>query len=132
MADPLILVNSYRLQPGKEDAYQEGFRKTTELVEAEEPKMLYFAHHLSEDGTTATTVQVHADADNLLYHMELVAEHIQQAAEHIEWSSMSLDVYGTPSPTLLEQMRQVAGSGVAVTVNPPVVSFSRLPVPQKS
>lgn len=132
MTDPLILINSYRLKPGKEDAYQEGFREVTELVEAKEPKMLYFASHLSEDGTTATTVQVHADADNLLHHMELAAEHIKEAAEFIEWSSMSLDVYGTPSPALLEQMRQVAGTGVAVTVNPPAVSISRLPVPQSS
>lgn len=132
MADPLIFINSYRVTPGNEDTYREAFREVADLVKAEEPKMLYFAEHVSEDGATVTTVQVHADADNLIHHMEVVGEHIQRAAEYIDWSSMSIDLYGTPSEALLEQMRQVAGTGVSVSVNPPAVSFSRLPVPQTS
>lgn len=128
MAEPLIFINTYRVTPGKEEAYLEAFQEVADIVEAGEPKMLYLAEHVSEDGATATTVQVHADADNLLFHMELVGQHIQRAAEYIDWSSMSIDLYGTPSAALLEQMRQVAGTGVSVTVNPPAVSFSRLPI----
>lgn len=53
-----------------------------DIVEAKEPKMLYFAHHVSEDGREATTVQVHADANNMSVHMELVADQIRR-----RWSS---------------------------------------------
>lgn len=132
MAEPLIFINRYQVKPGSEDTYREAFQEVADLVAAEEPKMLYFAEHVSEDGGTVTTVQVHADADNLIHHMQVVGEHIQQAAEYIEWSSMSIDLYGTPTPALLEQMREVAGTGIPVSVNPPAVSFSRLPVPQAS
>lgn len=132
MAEPFILINSYKVKPGKGEEYQERFSRVAELVEAEEPKMLYFAAHVSEDGSETTTVQVHADADNMIFHTQLIAEHVQEAAEYIDWDSMSIELYGTPTEDLLEQMRQVAGSGVSVTVSPPVVSFSRLPVPEQS
>lgn len=132
MAEPLIFINKTQLKPGKKEEYLEQFQVVTDIVAAQQPRMLYFAQHVSEDGETATTVQVHSDADNLIHHMQLVGDHIQRATEYIEWSTMSIDLYGTPSEELLEQMRQVAGTGVAVTVNPPAISFSRLPVPQSS
>ncbi len=114
-----------------EEEYKERFQAVADIVEAEEPKMLYFAEHVSEDGSENTTVQVHADADNMAYHMQLVGEHIQEAAQYLDWSSMSIRIYGSPTEGVLEQMRQIAGSGVSVTVSPAAVSFSRLPVPEE-
>lgn len=127
MAEPFIFVNTYKVKPGKEDDYRRSFQEVTDLVKAEEPRMLYFAEHVSEDGSETTTVQVHADADNMAYHMELVGVHIQAAAEYLDWSSMSIDIYGSPTDAVLEQMRQIAGSGVSVTVSPASVSFNRFP-----
>ncbi len=88
--------------------------------------MLYFAEHLSEDGTQASTVQVHADADNMGFHMDLVGEHVRAAAEYLDFSTMSIRIYGSPSGAVLEQMRQLAGSGASVTISPAAVSFDRL------
>ena len=55
--------NTYTIKPGKEEAYKTAHQQVADLVEAKEPKMLYFALHTSEDGSQATTVQVHADAE---------------------------------------------------------------------
>lgn len=131
MAEPFIFVNSYRVKPGKEEEYEEAFRRVAKVVEEEEPRMLYFACYRSEDSSVWTTVQIHADADNMVYHMDLVSDHIREAAEFLDWSSMDIHIYGTPTEALLEQMRQVAGSGVAVTVSPAKVNLSRLPVPEE-
>lgn len=127
MAEPFIFVNSYRIKPGKQEAYLEKFREVVDIVRDREPKMLYFAQHISEDGSEATTVQVHADADNMAFHMELLGARIRAAAEYLDWDSMSIRIYGSPSDGVLEQMRQLAGTGVSVTVSPAVAGFNRFP-----
>lgn len=127
MAQPFILISSSAIKPGKADEYLDRFREVAELVEAKEPRMLYFACHLSDDRTRESTVQIHADADNMGFHMELVADHIRTAAEYLDWTSMSIQIYGSPSDAVLEQMRQIAGSGVTVTISPAAVAFDRLP-----
>lgn len=125
MAEPFIFINSYGIKPGKEEQYQQDFRQVAELVEAEDQAMLYFGHHMSEDGTVATTVQVHSHADNMAAHMNRVGDHIQKAMQYLDASSMSIQIFGSPTEALLEQMRQLAGSGVSVTVSPAAVSFHR-------
>lgn len=125
MAEPFILINTYAAKPGKEEEYRKRFQEVADLVEAEEPRMLYFAHHESEDGAEGATVQVHADPDNMAVHMQLVDEHIREAAEYLDFSSMKIRIFGSPTAAVLDQMRQLAGAGVSVTVSPPVVAFDR-------
>jgi hypothetical protein len=127
MAEPFIFINTYAVKPGKVDAYRQKFREVADIVETKEPDMLYFAHHESEDGTQGTTVQVHAHPDNMLVHMELIGDHIRQAAEYLDFDSMHIQIFGTPSDAVREHIRMLAGSGVSVTVSPPVVAFDRFP-----
>lgn len=127
MAEPFIFINTYRIKEGQEDAYLEKFREVVDIVRAEEPKMLYFAEHLSEDGSESSVVQVHADAENMAFHMQLVQDRIRAAGRYLDVDSYSIRIYGNPTPDLLEQMRQLAGSGVSVTVNRPVAGFDRFP-----
>lgn len=125
MAEPFIFINSYAIKPGKEEEYGQRFSEVAEIVKAEDPAMLYFGHHISEDGSRATTVQVHANPDNMASHMRRVGDHIQSAMQYLDTSSMTIQIYGSPAEEILDQMRQLAGSGVSVTVSPPAVSFNR-------
>lgn len=127
MAEPFIFINTYTIKPGKEEEYLQRFQEVVDIVRAQEPKMLYFAEHVSEDGSEATTVQVHADADNMALHMQLVEDRIRAAGKYLDWDSMAIRIYGSPGDALLEQMRQLAGSGVSVTVSPAVAGFNRFP-----
>ena len=72
-------------QAGQGGGVQEAHQKVADLVEAKEPKMLYFALHTSEDGSEATTVQVHADAENFGYHMSVVQDHVRAAYEYVDY-----------------------------------------------
>lgn len=125
MAEPFIFTNTYTIKPGKREEYLQRFQEVADIVQDKEPKMLYFAEHVSEDGSEATTVQVHADAGNMAFHMQLIGDRIRASAEFLDWDSMAIRIYGTPDDALLEQMRQVAGSGVSVTISPPVAGFDR-------
>ena len=69
--------------------------------------------------------QVHADPANMGPHMRLVSEHIQEAMELLDPSSMSIRIFGTPTDDVLAQMREMAGSGVSVTVSTLSVGFDR-------
>lgn len=129
MAEPFVFISSYAIKPGQQEEYLKRFQEVADLVEANEPKMLYFAEHLSEDGAESATVQVHADADNMVTHMQLVGDHIRDAAQYLDFSTMSIRIYGAPTEAVLEQMRQLAGSGVSVTVSPAAISVNRLPTP---
>lgn len=131
MAEPFIFINTYKFKPGKEEEYRAAFQEVADIVEAQEPKMLYFAEHVSEDGSQATTVQVHSDPDNMAHHMQLVDKHIREASEYLDWSSMSIQIFGSPSEAVLEQMRELAGAGVSVTVSPAKITVNRLPVPEE-
>jgi quinol monooxygenase YgiN len=125
MAEPFIFINTYTIKPGKEEAYRTAHQKVADLVQAKEPKMLYFALHTSEDGSEATTVQVHADAENFGYHMSLVEDHVRAAHEYLDSSNTAIRIFGSPTAEILDQMRQLAGSGVSVTVSPPTLGFNR-------
>jgi hypothetical protein len=125
MAEPFIFINTYKIKPGKEEAYKTAHQKVADIVEAKEPKMLYFALHTSEDGSEATTVQVHADAENFGYHMSVVEDHVRAAHEYLDGTSIVIKVLGTPTAEILDQMRQLGGSGVSVTVSPATLGFNR-------
>jgi hypothetical protein len=125
MAEPFIFINTYTIKPGKEEAYKTAHQMVADLVEAKEPKMLYFALHTSEDGSQATTVQVHADAENFGYHMSVVEDHVRAAHEYVDYANAAISIFGSPTAAILDQMRQLAGSGVSVTVSPATLGFNR-------
>jgi len=87
--------------------------------------MLYFALHTSEDGSEATTVQVHADAENFGYHMSVVEDHVRAAHEYVDYATAAIRIFGSSTAAILDQMRQLAGSGVSVTVSPATLGFNR-------
>lgn len=129
MAEPFIFISSSGLKEGKREAYEKQFQRVADKVEEREPKMAHFSLYVSEDGTEVSTFQVHTDADNMAYHMEVIAEHVEEAREFLDFSKMSIQVFGNPSPEVLGQMRQLAGSGVAVSVKTPVAGFNRFAIP---
>jgi quinol monooxygenase YgiN len=126
VSEPFIFINTYAIKSGKEEEYRKAFQEILELVEANEPKMLYFGTHISEDGSQVTTLQVHADADNMVFHMQLAEDHIHAAMQNlIDASDMSIRIYGQPTEAVMAGMRELAGSGVQVTVSPAAAAFDR-------
>ena len=121
MSEPFILINEYAIKPGKTDEFLDKFRKIADTAEAHEPELLYFAEHVSADGTHGSTVQVHATAENMERHMELLGEQIADIVPFLDFQAVR--IYGTPTDTVLEQLRQIAGD--RVTVKPLAVGFDR-------
>jgi hypothetical protein len=126
MSDPLIFINTYALKEGSTDAYREACQEVVEMVRSEQPQMIYFAFYINEEGTEATTLQVHPDSDSMLRHMKLAEKHIEQSVGFIDFTRMEISLYGNPNSTVLETMRQLSGTGVPITLKSPVSTVNRL------
>ena len=127
MAEPLIFINTYRIKDGQFEGFRDATPEWLEFVEANNPRILHFGAYIDEDRAEATTVQVHPDAASLELQTKVVAGRLFEWQKYTDWGSMTVVICGTLTDRLLEQMRQVADSGLAVTVKTPVGSFTRLP-----
>lgn len=126
MAVPFLFINTYKIKEGQLGAFREGFRQVLDLVEARQPRVLFFASYLDEEGTEATVLQIHPDPESFENHMKLAAEHIRGSVDSVDWSTMRIQLLGNMNETVLENMRQVAGSGGQVTIKEPDSWVDRL------
>ena len=82
--------------------------------------MLYFGFHQGDGSNEVATVQVHADAENMGFHMQLADEHIRDAMDQfLDLTNMRIQIYGTPTDAILDEMRALAGTGVPVAIYQP-------------
>jgi hypothetical protein len=127
MTEPFIFINSYAIKPGRAEDFLKACGRVLEVVEAKEPRLLHLGFYINEDGTEGTTVQVHPDAESMGLHMQLVAEHVNAAREYLDFTKMRVQIFGILTGPVLEQMRQLAGSGVPVSITAQSSGFNRLP-----
>ncbi|MDQ4029864.1 MAG: hypothetical protein M3168_02370 [Actinomycetota bacterium] len=126
MAEPFIFTNTYALKEGKLGAFEEAIPEWLEFLETNHPRLLHFGVY-SNGEREVTAVQVHPDVASMEQQMQLISGRHEGWYQFIDWSKMRVEVHGTPSNALLEQMGQVAGPGVPLTVKRPLGGFSRLP-----
>ena len=118
MSAPLILISSSEIKDGKLLDYETFSAEMIELIEANEPRLLGFGTYISDDGIHATTVQIHPDAESMLFHFQFVREKMDIAFEHLELKSVT--ICGKLNEQVLNVARQISGSGVDVNVNPKI------------
>jgi hypothetical protein len=117
MSEPVMFISHFRIKEGQLDAYLRLQREMTPRLEAEKPRTLAFLIFLSEDGTRMSAIHVFADAESMDLHFEGADERSKTAYEVVVPEGW--EVYGRPSNTALETLRQAAtSSGVTLTVDP--------------
>ena len=126
MSEPLIFINTYAIKEGMADRYRERSEEVISMVRSEQPQMIYFAFYINEEGTEATTLQVHPDSESMLRHMKLAEKHIEQSVEFIDFTKMEIHLYGNPNAAVLDMMRQLSGTGVPITIKASVSTVNRL------
>jgi hypothetical protein len=116
MSEPFIFIGTHTLKEGKLEDFKKSCGGLVEVVEANEPRLIAFNLYVNQDGTEVTVVQVHPDADSMLFHMQVAREHISEAYHSTLEKTERIDVYGKPSDTVLEMISQLAGSEVPLSV----------------
>jgi hypothetical protein len=118
MSGPFIFIATNRLRPGKLDDERRRVPSLVDFIEANEPRLIAFNEYADEEGTEVAVVQIHPDADSMLFHMELIAERAASAYADTVEATTSIQVFGAPSDAVIETLRQQVGAGIALRVKP--------------
>jgi hypothetical protein len=96
-----------------------------ELVKAKEPRIIFYNAYINEDGTQLTILQAHPDSASVGFHIEVTEPTFTKIAKCITLSG--LDIYGTPSPSLLDKLQRTKlTSTVTVVGHELSAGFSRV------
>jgi hypothetical protein len=115
---PFIFIATNRLKPGKLDDEKKRVPDLVGFIQANEPRLIAFNEYANEDGTEVAVVQIHADVDSMVFHMELIAERAASAYANTIDATTSIQVFGTPSNAVTEMLRRQAGGGVPLSIKP--------------
>jgi hypothetical protein len=116
MTGPFIFIATNRLKQGRLDSEKKRLPELIDFIQANEPRLIAFNEYANEDGTEVAVVQVHPDADSMVFHMELIAERAASAYADTIDATTNIDVFGTPSDTVTDMLRRQAGAGVPMSI----------------
>jgi hypothetical protein len=126
VSEPIVFVSHFLVKEGKPARFRDAMRGTAKLLQTEKPRTLAFLFYVDENGRTASSVHVFADAESMDLHFAGVEQRSSAAYEYVVPDGW--EIYGRPSETVLEQMRQEAASaGVTLNIQPDYLAgFLRL------
>jgi quinol monooxygenase YgiN len=116
MSEPIVFISRGRVKQGKLEEFKRFYREGAEGLKREKPGTVAFLAYVSDDGAEVSIVHVFPDAEAMDRHMQGVSERAKEAYQFIE--SAGMEIYGTPNDGVLQMMRQIAGSGLPISVRP--------------
>ncbi len=130
MSEPIVYVDNSEIRDGKLEELKTAMNDLVEFVEANEPELIAYNVYLNKDDTRVTVINVHRDTASLEFHTRVAGPLFPKFAEFIKL--LTIDVYGTPTDELVEQMRrkaQMLGGGAGVVrVHGREAGFARFPI----
>ena len=118
MSGPFIFIATNRLKQGKLDSEKQRLPDLIDFIQANEPRLIAFNEYANEEGTEVAVVQVHPDVDSMVFHMNIIAERAASAYADTIDATTNIQVFGTPSGTVTDMLRNQAGAGVPLSFKP--------------
>ena len=118
MTGPFIFIATNRLKQGKLNSEQKRLPDLIDFIQANEPRLIAFNEYANEEGTEVAVVQVHPDADSMVFHLDLIAERAASAYADTIDATANIQVFGTPGGTVTDMLRRQAGAGVPLRIKP--------------
>lgn len=117
MSPPFIFIATNRLKPGRLEQERSRVSGLVDFIATSEPRLIAFNEFANEAGDEVTVVQFHPDAESMEAHMAIVRERAEAAYAETLDSTVRIQVFGRPTPAILDALRKQAGSGVDISVN---------------
>jgi hypothetical protein len=115
MSEPIVFISHNKIIEGKLEALREHTQKTMQLLREQKPDTIVFLSYVNEDGSQVSFLHAFPDAQAMDAHFEGVQERANKAAEFIQ--SKSMEIYGSPSEGARAMFKQIAASGVKVSID---------------
>lgn len=106
MAEPLIVLDTSEIREGKREELERGIVELAAFVEANETDPISYQVFFGDDGRVMTVLQVHPDSASMERHMELAGPVFAKFADLVVLRT--IDIYGSPSEKVLDQLRRKA------------------------
>jgi len=126
VSGPFIFVGTHRIKTGKLEDFKRDCDALVRLVERAEPRMLAFNFFFSEDEQEASVIQIHPDADSMLFHMKTMREQIELSVDE-QLITKEIQIFGPPNEAVRQMIGQLTQAGVPISVKPlRYAGFTRL------
>lgn len=106
MADPIVFVDTSEIREGKLEELRRAVAELAEFVEENEADPISYQVFFSHDGRFMTVVQVHPDSTSMERHLEVAGPVFARFADLLVLRTV--DIYGSPSEKVAEQLRRKA------------------------
>jgi hypothetical protein len=125
-SEAIVIVDSSTVLPGRLAELRERMSELAEFVDQSGTRATAYSFHLNPDETLLTVVQTHPDSESAVAQMEVAAPLFAGFRDLL--TLVSLDIYGAPTPRLLELLANKArllGMGGGPTVHVRHAGFVR-------
>jgi len=106
MTDQVVFLDTSEIREGKLEELRRAVAELAEFVEANEPDPISYQVFFSDDGRRMTVLQVHPDSGSMERHMEVAGPVFARFADLLVLRT--IDIYGSPSEKVVEQLRRKA------------------------
>jgi hypothetical protein len=106
VGEPLIVVDTSEIREEKREELQRGIAELAAFVETNETDPISYQVFFGDDGRLMTVLQVHPDSASMERHMELAGPVFAKFADLVVLRTV--DIYGSPSEKVVEQLRRKA------------------------
>jgi hypothetical protein len=126
VSELIVSVDWSEVHPGELDELRAAMTKLVDFVDTNELRPLAYNVYFDEYGTRMTVFQIHPDSASMEYHMKVAGPEFAKLKDMLTLSA--IEIYGTPSERLLDQLREKARllGGATVTVHERHAGFARL------
>jgi hypothetical protein len=115
MSDPIVFISHNKMKEGQLDAFLEFNQDGFQIIREQKPATLALLAYAGQDGGEVSFVHLFPDAQAMELHFQGAAERSKRAYEFMQ--PMSMEIYGSPNEAVLEMLKQIAESGVAVRID---------------
>ena len=106
MTDPIVFVDTSEIREGKPEELRRAVAELAEFVEANETETISYQVFFSDGDRQMTVLQVHPDSASIERHMEVAGPVFAKFADLLVLRT--IDIYGSPSERVVEQLLQKA------------------------
>jgi hypothetical protein len=106
VADPIVFVDTSEIHEGKLEELRRAVVELAAFVEGNEADPISYEIFFSEDGRLMTVLQVHPDSASMERHMEIAGPVFARFTHLV--MLRTIDVYGSPSEKVVDQLRRKA------------------------
>jgi hypothetical protein len=106
VTDQIVFLDTSEIQEGKLEELRRAVAELAKFVEANEPDPISYQVFFSDDGRRMTVLQIHSDSASMERHMEVAGPVFAKFADLLVLRT--IDIYGSPSEKVVEQLRRKA------------------------